>query len=138
MIGPLLFVLLNVVAFLIRRSPYLMNAVMLKIGYVPQALIESKPEVFEKITPVDNNTTKSSLILINRNDNDEWQNFSDWLKEGSTLIYGILKISIINYYPQIVAAIAIILLIHIVRKKGGMPTIHYETKPIIAYISVII
>ena len=91
---------------------------MLKIGYVPQALIESKSEVFEKITPIDNNTTNSSLILINRNDNDEWQNFSDWLKEGSTLIYGILKICIINYYQQIVAAIAIILLIHIVRKKG--------------------
>lgn len=91
MIGPLLFVLLNVVAFLIRRSPFLMNTVMLKIGYVPQALIESKSEVFEKITPVDNNTTSSSLILINRNDNDEWKNFSDWLKEGSTLIYGILR-----------------------------------------------
>lgn len=108
-----------------------MNAVLSKIGYVPQPHIESKKEDFEKINPEE----KSSLILVNHKDDDRWRYFSDWLKEGSTVMYGILKKFLFNYYPHIVAVIAILLLVYVVRKKGRpaynpirLFTVWFETK----------
>ncbi|RNA09210.1 hypothetical protein BpHYR1_049097, partial [Brachionus plicatilis] len=131
MLLPFLFVCLNIIAFFVRRSPYLMNAVLGKIGNVPQAHIESKEEDFEKINPEE----KSSLILVNHKDDDQWRHFSDWLQEGSTIMYEILKKFLFNYYPHIVAVIAILLLVYVLRKKGRpaynpirLFTVWFETK----------